>query len=168
MGEAELPVGFRRNSWFLEEKTKMALRTMQGGAFRCWETDPAPSAFMCRFPSALPDAPTALFVSQTVERSARLIPTYVELLCEELAHTAEIANALSLRLEAVYIGGGTPTTLEPVQLAQVMDTIRRSFDPLPMPEYTVEAGRPDTITEGKPVPFYPRRGAGQHQPADDE
>lgn len=148
-GEAGAARWFQEKFLVSEEKTKMALRTMQGELPVLRETDPRSFSLYVSIPFCPTRCSYCSFVSQTVERSARLIPTYVELLCEELAHTAEIANALSLRLEAVYIGGGTPTTLEPVQLAQVMDTIRRSFDLSQCREYTVEAGRPDTITEGK-------------------
>ncbi|MGN0517957.1 MAG: radical SAM protein, partial [Acutalibacteraceae bacterium] len=51
------------------------------------------------------------FVSQSIEKAKRLIEPYVEKLCEELKETAKIMSGLNLRLETVYIGGGTPTTL---------------------------------------------------------
>lgn len=89
------------------------------------------------------------FVSHSVERSAALVPQYVELLCRELQQSGAIAQSLGLRLETVYIGGGTPTTLSPEQLTAVMQTVRESFDLSHLREYTVEAGRPDTITPAK-------------------
>lgn len=51
--------------------------------------------------------------------------------------------------ESVYIGGGTPTTFTAAQLEILLDTIRKSFDFSKVREFTVEAGRPDTITEEK-------------------
>lgn len=89
------------------------------------------------------------FVSQTVTRAAKLIPDYVEYLKQELVYTASIAADLGLRLETVYFGGGTPTTLTADQLASLTDTVARSFDLSYLREYTVEAGRPDTVTEDK-------------------
>lgn len=89
------------------------------------------------------------FVSYTVERATKLIPTYVELLCEEIRRTGEIARDLGLRLETVYIGGGTPTTFTAEQLTQVMSAVANSFDLSTLREYTVEAGRPDTVTLDK-------------------
>lgn len=89
------------------------------------------------------------FVSHSVEKSAELVPRYVELLCKELEYTGRIAKELKLRLETVYIGGGTPTTLSPEQLASVMNAVRANFDLSNLLEYTVEAGRPDTITKDK-------------------
>ncbi|MBR4888709.1 MAG: coproporphyrinogen dehydrogenase HemZ [Clostridia bacterium] len=89
------------------------------------------------------------FVSQTVERSARLIPEYVDKLCEELTYTAQVVNRVGLELDSVYIGGGTPTTFSAEQLARTIQTIRSNFDLSKCTEFTVEAGRPDTITKEK-------------------
>ncbi len=89
------------------------------------------------------------FVSHAVEKAEKLIPKYVEYLCKEIIYTAEIAKELNLRLETVYIGGGTPTTLSAQQLERVIGLIRSSFDLTYLREFTVEAGRPDTITEEK-------------------
>lgn len=89
------------------------------------------------------------FVSHSIERTKRLIDPYTELLCKELEETAKIANRLNLRLETVYFGGGTPTTLSAAQLSRLFDTISRNFDLSALREYTVEAGRPDTVDEEK-------------------
>ncbi|MCQ2478901.1 MAG: coproporphyrinogen dehydrogenase HemZ, partial [Clostridia bacterium] len=86
------------------------------------------------------------FVSHSVDKAKNIIPRYVELLCEELKITGEIANKLGLRLETVYMGGGTPTTLEANQLDTVLKTVRDNFDMSNVREFTVEAGRPDTVT----------------------
>lgn len=89
------------------------------------------------------------FVSHSVEHAKKLIPQYVELLCNEIKLTGEIAKNIGLRLETVYIGGGTPTTLSSEQLTRVMETVKDSFDLSNLREYTVEAGRPDTITRDR-------------------
>ncbi len=89
------------------------------------------------------------FVSQTVVQAQKLIPEYVTHLCKELAYTGRIARELGLRLETVYFGGGTPTTLSPEELAALFRTIEANFDLSHLREYTVEAGRPDTVTREK-------------------
>ena len=89
------------------------------------------------------------FVSHSIEKAADIMPEYVLLLCEELKQTAEIAKKFNLRLETVYIGGGTPTTLSPELLERVLRTVENNFDFSYLREFTVEAGRPDTITEEK-------------------
>ena len=85
------------------------------------------------------------FVMASIERAKKLIEPYVNLLCEEIKATAEIANQLGLRLETVYFGGGTPTTLNAEQLNRVLKTVNTSFNMTTCREFTVEAGRPDTI-----------------------
>ena len=66
-----------------------------------------------------------------------MIPEYVARLCEELEKTAQIAHELNLRLESVYIGGGTPTTLTWEQMELLLRTIRRNFDFSCCREFTV-------------------------------
>ena len=85
------------------------------------------------------------FVMSSVERAKKLMEPYVRLLCEELKTTAQIASDLKLRLESVYFGGGTPTTLSAEQLNRVLGTVNQYFDLSHCREFTVEAGRPDTI-----------------------
>ncbi len=89
------------------------------------------------------------FVSHSVKQAKKLIPTYIEHLCKEIEETAKIAKKCNLRLETIYIGGGTPTTLEAYELNKIMLTISSNFDLSNLREYTVEAGRPDTITAEK-------------------
>ncbi len=89
------------------------------------------------------------FTSHAIEKAAKLIPQYVDLLCEELRDTAELMNELRLHLETVYMGGGTPTVLTSEQMDRVLSTARSSFDFAGVRELTVEAGRPDTITPEK-------------------
>jgi oxygen-independent coproporphyrinogen-3 oxidase len=102
---------------------------------------------------AIPFCPTRCsycsFVSSSVEKTMKLIPKYLTLLCKEIEHTAEVAAELGLHLESVYVGGGTPTTLSAEQLEILLNTVRACFDLSACREFTVEAGRPDTITEEK-------------------
>ena len=89
------------------------------------------------------------FVMASIERAEKLIEPYTKLLCEEIKRTADIANKLGLRLETVYFGGGTPTTLSAEQLDTVLGTVNNSFDMSTCREFIVEAGRPDTIDIAK-------------------
>lgn len=89
------------------------------------------------------------FVSTATAAEGGLIPAYLEKLHEELAHTAVLAKKLGLQLETVYIGGGTPTSLTAQQLEDLLSVIEESFPLEQAKEYTVEAGRPDTITREK-------------------
>ncbi|MBR5411126.1 MAG: coproporphyrinogen dehydrogenase HemZ [Clostridia bacterium] len=89
------------------------------------------------------------FVSHSIASAKKLIPDYVKLLSEELRAAAVLAKELGLRLETVYFGGGTPTSLSAEDLTAITDTIRASFDLSDLREYTVEAGRPDTVDREK-------------------
>ena len=89
------------------------------------------------------------FVSQSVEKSMKLIPPFLEALEKEIAATAAQVNALGLRVVSVYMGGGTPTTLSAEQLDRLCSVLGDEFDLSAVREYTVEAGRPDTISADK-------------------
>ena len=86
------------------------------------------------------------FVSQSVEKSMALIPPFLDALEREIDAVAEQVKRLGLRVVSVYMGGGTPTTLDAGQLERLCSHLARSFDLSALREYTVEAGRPDTIT----------------------
>ena len=89
------------------------------------------------------------FVSHSIEKAAALVEPYVDLLVREIEQTAIYAKELGLRLESVYYGGGTPTTLSAKQLTRIAAAIRDNFDLSCLREYTVEAGRPDTVSADK-------------------
>ena len=89
------------------------------------------------------------FVSQSVEKSMKLIEPFMEALYKELEAIAEQVRSLGLRVISIYFGGGTPTTLSSKQLNRLCSFIAENFDLSALREYTVEAGRPDTITEEK-------------------
>lgn len=89
------------------------------------------------------------FISHSNDKAIKLMPKYVELLCEEIEETAKIALDLGLKLETVYMGGGTPTALNADQLKQITDAINANFNTALVDEYTIEAGRPDSVTDDK-------------------
>ncbi len=94
------------------------------------------------------------FVSHSIAQAKKLIPDYLNKLCEEIRATGALADKLGLRLKTVYFGGGTPTTLEAPQLDRLFQAIRQAFDGSAVTEYTVEAGRADTITREKLQTIY--------------
>ena len=89
------------------------------------------------------------FVSNSVERSFSLVKPFVVTLLQEIKEMAKLADELGLRIISVYIGGGTPTALPESDLESIMVSLSESFDFSGVREYTVEAGRPDTITDLK-------------------
>ena len=89
------------------------------------------------------------FVSGATEKEHRYIPKYLEVLAEELVQKAALIRQREQKLQTIYIGGGTPSVLSAQQLDFLIGHINRTFDLSHMCEFTVEAGRPDTITEEK-------------------
>ena len=89
------------------------------------------------------------FVSAAIEKSRHLLPQYLKALEQEIYAAAEGLRKNPRRIRTVYIGGGTPTTLDSEQMAWLLDTIHHAFDLSHCLEFTVEAGRPDTLDEEK-------------------
>ena len=85
--------------------------------------------------------PLKLWASRTDE--------YLDALCKEAEAVASLMKSLGRKLDTIYIGGGTPTTLEPYQLERLLDCLSRQFGYDGLLEFTVEAGRPDSITKEK-------------------
>lgn len=75
------------------------------------------------------------------------VDSYLDALCREIAFGAEAYK--DKILDTLYIGGGTPTTLSPEQMDRLLTEVERQFDLSYLQEFTVEAGRPDSITEEK-------------------
>ena len=88
------------------------------------------------------------FISSS-ESANKLIPTYLEGLLREIEASGAAVRAAGKTIRSVYIGGGTPTTLDAFQLRQLLAAIHDAFSLAPNTEFTVEAGRPDTITREK-------------------
>ena len=86
------------------------------------------------------------FVSNSVEKSFSLIDPFVKTLISELEMASGLVKELGLRVIAIYVGGGTPTALPAEALKTIMQSLKLLFDMSQTREYTVEAGRPDTIT----------------------
>ncbi len=89
------------------------------------------------------------FISAAVEKNAALIEPYLDALCGEAEATGALLQEYGLTIDGLYIGGGTPTTLSSKQLDRLLGVLERSFDLSRLFDYTVEAGRPDTITAEK-------------------
>lgn len=89
------------------------------------------------------------FVSYTTPKLLSLIPAYLEKLCGELSIMLDTVIELGLNLKTIYIGGGTPTILNEFQLEKLLSLIDSKIDVSSLEEFTLEGGRPDTITAEK-------------------
>ena len=89
------------------------------------------------------------FVSADVGRTLKLVDPYVDALLTEIDATAAALKEAGLTVRSLYMGGGTPTTLSAEQMDRVLTRCESVLPLSGCTEYTVEAGRPDTITREK-------------------
>ncbi|QNU65574.1 coproporphyrinogen dehydrogenase HemZ [Ruminiclostridium herbifermentans] len=89
------------------------------------------------------------FSSSTIGQYKKTVDLYVETLLKEIKHTGELIKDCNYYIENIYIGGGTPTSLQAYQLSRLLEGIEEYLDLADLKEYTVEAGRPDTIDADK-------------------
>ena len=87
------------------------------------------------------------FTSYSIAEWKQRVDEYLNAVCKELSFIAE--KSKNKKLNTIYIGGGTPTTLEPEQLDRLLTHLKTSFSYDDLKEITVEAGRPDSITREK-------------------
>lgn len=87
------------------------------------------------------------FSSSPIAEWKDKVESYLFALLKEIRAIGKMSEGH--RPDSVYIGGGTPTTLEAEQMDRLLKTITENFDLSNVLEFTVEAGRPDSITEEK-------------------
>jgi oxygen-independent coproporphyrinogen-3 oxidase len=87
------------------------------------------------------------FTSYPLGKWQKRIDEYLDALCKEIDYIAE--ELKDKVLNTVYIGGGTPTTLNAEQMDRLLTKIEEKFDFTHVKEFTVEAGRPDSVTREK-------------------
>lgn len=83
------------------------------------------------------------FGSYPIKRWEYIVDAYLEALIKELIVVSELNK--DKRLISIYIGGGTPTSLNSVQLRKLLHAVKKYFDVENSVEFSVEAGRPDTL-----------------------
>ena len=89
------------------------------------------------------------FISYASDKLLPLLKDYMAQLLRDVDRVFATIKAQGLKVATVYIGGGTPTVLSPSQLTSLLKRIGKHVDPSSLLEFTLEAGRPDTITEEK-------------------
>ena len=140
---------FRDTLWVSPEKTALAVAVAQAEEPILALTAPRSFSLYVSIPFCPSRCSYCSFVSHTIERPSaqRLIPAYIDKLCEEIGYTGKIVCELGLRPESIYVGGGTPGILSPEQLEKLCGALKSAF--ACSGEFTVEAGRPDTLTPEK-------------------
>ncbi len=143
---------FRRVWHVSEEKTQLAadILRVQQPIF-----DETPQKNAVSVYVSIPFCPTRCrycsFVSNSVSAmKQKLLPQYLEKLHDEIGRMNALISQKKLEIDTLYIGGGTPTVLDAAQLCDLLTWLKNELlHDVSLREYTVEAGRPDTITYEK-------------------
>ncbi len=148
-GESEAVDYFRNELLVSDKKTQLALSVAKAeDRIIALSGEKSYSLYV-----SIPFCPTRCsycsFVSHSIAQAKKLIPDYVSLLCDELRDISVIADKIGLKLETIYFGGGTPPSLDEQSLRAVTDAVSKYFDVKNVREYTIEAGRPDTLNKEK-------------------
>ena len=112
-----------------------------------------PSSADCSIYVSIPFCPTRCqycsFVCYTSDKLLSLIPEYIDRLVSDLKDLFAAIDRNGLNVKTVYIGGGTPSILEPDQLRKLLNVLADGIAGRNIEEFTCESGRPDTITKEK-------------------
>lgn len=107
----------------------------------------------CGFYVGIPFCPTictyCTFGSSPLSRYKKRVDEYLDALTEEISVTVDALTKENYEIESLYIGGGTPTSLNEAQLERLLRVVTEKIDVSKLDEFSVEAGRPDTITPEK-------------------
>ena len=142
---------FKKNLLVTDKKAKLALNVARAEKKIIALGDEKSISLYISIPFCPSRCSYCSFVSHSITsaNARKLLPLYVEKLCDEIKLTGELAQSLGLHLESVYMGGGTPGILSASQMDDVCSAVEKSFDLSSLREYTVEVGRPETAQEEK-------------------
>lgn len=107
---------------------------------------------LCSVYISIPFCPTRCAYCSFISASHKMLSMlgdYLSLLLDDIRSTFKLIKQLGKTVATVYIGGGTPTTLDARQLERLLKTVAHCTDVSALEEFTLEAGRPDTITADK-------------------
>ncbi|MCD8144767.1 MAG: coproporphyrinogen dehydrogenase HemZ [Oscillospiraceae bacterium] len=131
------------------ERTELALNAAQAGLSAKKSLRPDELSMYVGIPFCPTRCAYCSFVSADVEHARRVLPTYLDCLNREIEAVGALLPQSGFVPRTLYIGGGTPITLNAEQLNRLLEQLQRHIDLSRCTEYTVEAGRPDTITPEK-------------------
>ena len=138
------------SEYFLNPKKASLLTDIAKKEAQIIKRTPADS---CSVYISIPFCPTRCaycsFVSYSTKRLLSMTDDYLTQLYTDIDRTFENIKRLGLNVRTVYVGGGTPTVLTPMQIGSLLEKINSHVDTSSLSEFTFEAGRPDTVTAEK-------------------
>lgn len=149
LSEEETILAMGEDYFVTEKRARLAVKCAIRAVNLAERAEPRDMSLYAGIPFCASRCRYCSFVSHSIEHARKLVSPYLEMLGRELSLLGESARKAELRLRSIYIGGGTPTALSADELEFVMKRISENFDIKELSEYTVEGGRPDTLTVDK-------------------
>ncbi len=136
--------------WFVsKEKAKIALETAISEEKTLQKTDPNLQMLYIGIPFCRTRCAYCSFITRDATAQAGFMDLYTDALIEELKQISDYMAKKNKKFQALYVGGGTPTALSDESFLKLMTTIKNEVPLIKNAELTVEAGRPDSISQSK-------------------
>lgn len=150
MGYREIFDDMKQGYYISDEKAKLCIETAmrEQTLLSAWDHGSGYSLYI-----GIPFCPTTClycsFTSYPIRQWEGKMELYFNALFHEIDFVSSMADRQKIRLDTIYFGGGTPTSLSAKDLDRLIAKVKAAFDLSFLREFTVEAGRPDSITEEK-------------------
>ena len=140
---SQIPSYFRNNYRVSDEKINLILDIIQNQ--KPMEKSENLVDFYINIPFCTTKCSYCSFISAPIDKVQNYVEPYIDALLKEIEQTKELIRKKCYFVKNIYIGGGTPTAISASQLERILQSL--TFPDVH--EFTVEAGRPDTITKEK-------------------
>lgn len=149
LSEVEIRQNLKDNYLIKDEKIDLALDIAKRERVFIYPIDKNKISLYVSIPFCPTRCVYCSFPSNPMKQFGHLRENYVKAIVKEIKGLAKLLKETNKKIETLYIGGGTPTTLEAEQLDNLIKALFMELDLTKIKEFTVEAGRPDTITREK-------------------
>lgn len=149
LSEVEIRQNLKENYLIKDEKIDLALDIAKRERVFIYPIDKNKISLYVSIPFCPTRCVYCSFPSNPMKQFGHLRENYVKAIVKEIKGLAKLLKETNKGIETLYIGGGTPTTLEAEQLDNLIKALFMELDLTKIKEFTVEAGRPDTITREK-------------------
>ncbi|WP_278682505.1 coproporphyrinogen dehydrogenase HemZ [Paraclostridium bifermentans] len=149
LSEVEIRQNLKDNYLIKDEKIDLALDIAKRERVFIYPIDKNKISLYVSIPFCPTRCVYCSFPSNPMKQFGHLRENYVKAIVKEIKGLAKLLKETNKEIETLYIGGGTPTTLEAEQLDNLIKSLFMELDLTKIKEFTVEAGRPDTITREK-------------------
>lgn len=149
LSEVEIRQNLKDNYLIKDEKIDLALDIAKRERVFIYPIDKNKISLYVSIPFCPTRCVYCSFPSNPMKQFGHLRDDYIKALIKEIKGLAKLLKDTNKEIETLYIGGGTPTALEADQLDTLINALFKELDLTNIKEFTVEAGRPDTITKEK-------------------